>query len=187
VISNFFFCCAFRYLLSGDSIGDILAWKLDSNGWYQLLRKFKREYTPMATLFQQTKTTSHGTAHHSSFESGSILSLAVHPNPMKGLMLVLSRQPAVLKVMNMATYKPLSYCEGFLGVSSSSFVIREEDEAYSTGVFYHANYSADGRYIICGSSSNNLIGNPEMESNVYRLMVWDTFTGHPVPSELSSQ
>jgi WD40 repeat protein len=32
-----------RYLMSGDSAGDILVWRLDSHGWYELLRKFKRE------------------------------------------------------------------------------------------------------------------------------------------------
>ena len=38
-----------RYLLSGDSVGEIFVWRLDPKGWYQLLRRFKQE-TPALTL-----------------------------------------------------------------------------------------------------------------------------------------
>lgn len=155
----------FRYLLSADSFGDILAWRLDSNGWYQLLRKFKKE-TPI-----------NPTSFGSSFDSGSILSLNMHPDKHKGLMLVLSRQPATLKILNMASYKPLCHCEGYSGMSA--YLIREEEDAFSTGVFYRANFSADGRYIICGSNMGN-------DKDLYRLLVWDAYTGHLVSSPLSS-
>lgn len=198
-------------MISGDSYGDILAWRLDQNQWYQLLRKFKKDIyagtaSSSSTTNNNNNNTSTGSAvpskyavhyyeNQHSFSHGSILSLAMHPERNKGLMLVLSRQPSQLKVINMTTYKTLSYCENFLGVHS--YLIHENDEDYSTGMFYRASFSADGRYIICcvsvqGSSSafSNVSkgGNSAaLEKGLYQLVVWDSFTGHPVHTPLSSK
>lgn len=35
-----------RYLLSGDSGGEIFIWRTDSTGWYELLRRLKRDVPP---------------------------------------------------------------------------------------------------------------------------------------------
>jgi WD40 repeat protein len=32
-----------RYLFTGDNKGDITVWRLDNKGWYQLLRKFRKQ------------------------------------------------------------------------------------------------------------------------------------------------
>ena len=112
------------------------------------------------------------------FDHGSVLSLSMHPDKFKGLMLVLSRQPSLLRVLNMSTYKPLSYCEGFQGISSH--VVREGEEAYSTGIFHRASFSADGKYVFCCS-------NDSQNKQLFRIHIWETFTGHLVPSPLSSK
>lgn len=157
-----------KYLISADSVGDILAWRMDTDGWYQLLRKFRREVSPQQGPSKRVD----------SFTSGSILSLAIHPDKLKGLMLVLSRQPSTLKVVNMATYKAQNFCQGFIGLAS--YLVKEDDEAFSTGTFYRGSFSADGRYIIC-------CVNTGQESEVYRLYVWDTYSGAVVPTQLSSK
>lgn len=155
-----------KYLISGDSFGEILAWRLDNKGWYQLLRKFKRDTGPSSNAMNDV------------FDSGSVMSLSMHPEKLKGLMLVLSRQPALLRVLNMSTYKPLSYCEGYNGISSH--IVREGEDAFSTGVFHRATFSADGKYIICCS-------NDSQNKQLFRISIWETFTGHQVPSPISSK
>ena len=156
----------YRYLISADSFGDILAWRLDGKGWYQLLRKFKRDVG-----LNDPALLEH-------FDNGSVLSLSMHPDKLKGLMLVLSRQPSVLRVVNMSTYKPFSYCEGFTGISSN--VVREDEDSFSTGVFHRAEFTADGKYIACCIQDTQ-------NKQHFCLMFWETFTGHLVPSPLSSK
>jgi len=36
-----------RYLISGDSVGNLFVWRTDAKGWYQLLRRFKQEEAPL--------------------------------------------------------------------------------------------------------------------------------------------
>lgn len=217
-----------KYLISADSVGDILVWRQDSQGWYQLLRKLRKEAlgtagagattgaasTPIgggstaggdgmagargslrrsmdlsstlnrtkAMAASATATTSGGGGSklkpREQFYDGSILSLAIHPDKMKGMMLVMSRQPSVLKVLNLATYKPFHVCENFAGLSS--YLIREGDNVFSTGVFHRASFSADGKYIMTCSNVSQEVDRP-----VYKLLVWDSYTGEPVPSLLS--
>jgi hypothetical protein len=187
----------YRYLISGDSFGDVLAWRLDNNGWYQLLRKFKKDVavpsgkTNASGVANPSKYSSHLYEHQTSFNYGSILSLSMHPDRNKGLMLVLSRQPSQLKVINMTSYRTLSFCEGFNGVFSS--LVHENNEDYSMGIFYRSTFSADGRYIVCCVAANNNAsagiqgrGQRSVGKGTYQLLVWDTFTGHLVNTPLSS-
>ena len=151
-----------RYMITGDSFGDIFAWRCDTNGWYQLLRKFKRDSTATPTSAPNAPEQNTG---------GGILSLTMHPDKHKGQMLALTRQPAQLKIINMSTYKTQCACAGFAGYSTAS-------NNAAGGIFARANYSADGRYAIAGS-------NVKAEDGLYRLQVWDTNTGHAVRTPLS--
>lgn len=150
-----------RYMITGDSFGDIFAWRCDSNGWYQLLRKFKRDSTATPTSAPNAEQNT----------GGGILSLTMHPDKHKGQMLALTRQPAQLKIINMSTYKTQCACAGFGGYSTAS-------NNAAGGLFARASYSADGRYAIAGS-------NVKAEDGLYRLQVWDTNTGHAVRTALS--
>lgn len=148
-------------MITGDSSGDIFAWRCDAKGWYQLLRKFKRDASnPTATLGAPDIST-----------GGGILSLTMHPDKHKGQMLALSRQPARLKVINMSTYKTQCECAGYAGYSHAATTT-------AGGVFNRAQYSADGRFAIAGSSV-------KAEDGLYRLQLWDTSTGHVVRTPLS--
>jgi hypothetical protein len=189
-----------KYLISADSVGDVLIWRQDSKGWYQLLRKLRKETLSSnpstastnteksaAGLRRSLETTANKTTNASTgsklkpreqFNDGSILSVAIHPDKMKGMMLMMSRQPAMLKVLNLATYKPFHSCENFAGLSA--YLVREGENVFSTGVFYRANFSADGKFIIACSNVSQ-----ESDRPVYKLLVWDSYTGQPVPSLLS--
>lgn len=147
-------------MISGDSFGDIFAWRCDAKGWYQLLRKFKRDAS--------NPTPSLGSPDYST--GGGILSLSMHPDKHKGQMLALSRQPARLKVINMSTYKTQCVCAGYAGYTHAA--------STAGGIFNRAQYSADGRYAIAGSSV-------KAEEGLYRLQVWDTNTGHTIRTPLS--
>lgn len=194
-----------KYLISADSVGDVLVWRQDSNGWYQLLRKLRKEPLSTATANNAgetdkgglrrsidlssslnktmngntvTNNTSSKLKPREQFNDGSILSLTIHPDKMKGMMLMMSRQPAVLKVLNLATYKPFHTCESFSGLSA--YLVREGSNVFSTGVFYRAGFSADGKYIVACSNVSQ-----EADRPVYKLLVWDSYTGQPVSSLLS--
>lgn len=198
-----------KYLISADSVGDVLVWRQDKKGWYQLLRKLRKEtMSPTPATSQPTGTTMTGTVRRSldlsstlnntlgnnnstknannapktrgkeQFNDGSILSIAIHPDKMKGMMLMMSRQPASLKVLNLATYKPFHACENFTGLSA--YLVREGDNVFSTGIFYRASFSADGKFIVACCNVSQEIDRP-----VYKLLVWDSYTGQPVSSFLS--
>jgi hypothetical protein len=116
-----------RYLLSGDSAGDILVWRLDSKGWYELLRKFKRDSPsqPVGTILNKSTIGRTGTMGNSGTHATStnddhivqekggigptgasgIMSLVMHPDKYKTQMLSLSLEPGALKVYNTSTYK----------------------------------------------------------------------------------
>lgn len=160
-----------KYLITADSVGDILVWKLDARGWYQLLRKLRKDVTvPGNTAIKTDATT------RNKFDEGSVLSLHIHPDKLKGLMLVLSRQPATLKVLSLTTYKLVHFCENFTGLPS--YLVREDGHTFSAGVFHRAAFSADGRFILCCCATA-----AGEESNVshYRLLAWDTESGNPIP------
>lgn len=148
-------------MISGDSLGEILAWRVDVNGWYQLLRKFRRDNTANPTSGLVNSNT-----------NGCVMSLAMHPDKHKGLMLSLMRQPAQLKVINMSTYKTHCVCAGFNGYSTSG------TNSGNNGIFARAQLSADGRYIIAGSSVKS-------ENGMYKIQVWETQTGHIVRTHIS--
>lgn len=143
-------------MLSADSVGDILAWRCDSRGWYQLLRKFKRDLL----------STNQG--------AGGVLSLTMHPDRSKGQMLVMTRAPSALKIMNMSTYKSVSNCAGFSGVSANT----SSAANMSGSIFSRASFSADGRYVICGSYST-------AHGIQYKLQIWDAQTGHAIRGALT--
>lgn len=156
-------------------------WRQDNRGWYQLLRKLRKDYGPSTTSSSASAAATKGTNNApDSFRDGSVLSLQVHPDKMKGLLLVLSRQPATLKVLNLATYKPVHACEQFSGLSA--YLVREHDSVFSTGVFHRAHFSADGKYIVCCC---NVSSSATFDKPIYKLLVWDTYTGQRKPSLLS--
>jgi hypothetical protein len=164
----------------------------------------KRDHQPQSTNIPGTSSNSNNNSRgvskaslqfheQQSFSHGSVLALNMHPEKNKGLMLVLSRQPGQLRVVNMTTYKTLSYCDGFTGISA--YLIHENEEDYSTGLFYRSGFSADGKYIICCVPVNKDLQNKGggghsasqiIEKGMYQLLVWDTYTGHPVTTSLSS-
>jgi hypothetical protein len=149
-------------MISGDSYGDIFAWRCDAKGWYQLLRKFKRDAAaPTSGLA--------ALAEHST--GGGVLSFSTHPDKHKGQLLALLRQPAQLKVINLSTYKTHCMCAGFSGYSAAA-------ASAAGGLFNRAQYSADGRYAIAGSSVKS-------QDGLYRVQVWDANTGHVVRTPLS--
>ena len=49
-----------RYLLSGDSAGEIFVWRLDPKGQYQLLRRFKQDQPKLTLKGLEGKKTSQG-------------------------------------------------------------------------------------------------------------------------------
>lgn len=145
-------------MITGDSCGDIFAWRCDAKGWYQLLRKFKRD-----------SSSAPGAAEVHT--GGGVLSLAMHPDKHKGQLLALLRQPAQLKVINLNTYKTHCLCAGFSGYTSGA-------ANAAGGIFSRAQFSADGRYAVAGASV-------KAEDGLYRLQVWETNTGHVVRTPLS--
>ena len=169
--------CSVRFLISGDAMGEILAWRADATGWYQLLRKFRKE-VPLTIPGRGP-----GQASSSSSSLGCVLSLVMNPDKHKGQMVALMRQPAQLKVINMNTYKTHCTCAGFSGYSSSSSSSSSSrnnsgSSSSAGGVFARAQISADGRYVVAGSTVKS-------EEGMYRLQVWDSQTGHSVHTQLS--
>lgn len=152
-----------------------------------MLRKFKRNPAPNSTgnpLFNAQ------TAMMENFDSGSVLTMLPHPIKSKSMLLVHSRQPATIKVISMTTYKPVSQCEGYSGIPQA-YLVREDSNKFSAGVFFRAMFSADGRYIICCNTTNSAssVGSRSggAEAGAYKLLVWDTYTGHMVQTPLSSE
>lgn len=186
-----------KYLLSADANGDIFAWRMNNmTGWYQILRKFKRNATVnnRTTAGRSLYYAQQSTLEH--FDNGSVLTLAIHPIKTKSLLLVHSRQPATIKVISLATYQVVSDCEGYTGVPQA-YLIHEDGQYFSAGVFFHASYSADGRYIISCNTTTSVSFNTGGGSSsgarrtadccTYKLLIWDTYTGHIVPSPLSGR
>ena len=177
-----------RYLISGDSTGDITVWRCDNKGWYQLLRKLRRDggggpnnkpplgANKMMQLQQQQEERS------SSLCSG-VFSLVIHPDRTRAQMLALSQSTPSLKVFNMATYKPQSVCAGFQSSANSV-----------AAPFIRCQLSADGRFAIAsvsatsaGSSSAGSAGSraAAAAASLSQLKVWDSQTGFLVNASIS--
>lgn len=155
-----------RYLITGDSAGDILAWRQDAKGSFQLLRKFKRD-APANPTGGPNPADFEATGHVLS--TGGVQTLHIHPEKHRGQMLALLRQPPQLKMINMSTYKTQCFCEGFGGLGSGP----------GMGVFFRAGLSADGRYVISGACVKG-------ETGKYCLQLWDSQTGRAARSPLSN-
>ncbi len=148
-----------KYLVTSDSAGEIFVWRLDSRGWYQLLRKLKRELDYGATS-PRSKSMNSGQYPGVS----GVISLKMHPDKFKGQLLAYS-MPSSLKLYSMSTYRCVSTCAG-AGINSIS------------SIFSRAEISADGNYAVCGGSS-------KFNKHTYSLRFWESSTGHTVPSALS--
>ena len=135
-------------------------WRTDPKGWYQLLRKFRKD--PSAP---NLKTTNFGALDKKHMVSG-ITSMIMHPDRNKAQMSVMTSKPSSLRVYNMTTYKVLSHCHGILNSDNNNGLCR-------------AQISADGNYVICGSTVNL------SEDNKFCLKVWETQSGNVEPCLLS--
>ena len=164
-----------RYLLSGDSVGEILVWRLDANGWYQLLRRFKQE-TPMLTLSSLNDEDNKATRP----QCCGINSICMHPEISKSQVLVMSQVPASLRLFSTSTYRALSQCSGIGGGMSAS---TEHKNGGAGASFSRAVLSPDGSYAVCCTRAE--AGNQQSGDPYYRLKVWEAQTGHLYPSSLT--
>jgi WD40 repeat protein len=148
-----------RYLLSGDSVGDILVWKLDVHGWYQSYRRFRQESVSKnpAIKANDVKTTCSG-----------IQSLYMHPNPLKGQVLVMNSAPTNLRVFSTSTYRAVSQCKGVnAGIGNK---LEGTNSSFSRAIM-----SPDGKFAVAGVYSDGF----------YELRVWESNTGDVYPSMIS--
>lgn len=114
--------------------------------------------------------------------------MQAHPLKAKSMLMVHSRQPATIKVVSLTTYKPISFCEGYTGIPQT-YLVREDASIFSAGVFFRAIFSADGRFIVsCNTthSASSLSSRGVANGGTYKLLVWDTYTGHPIQTPLSA-
>ena len=149
-----------RYLISGDGDGEILMWRQDPKGWYQLLRKFRKDAS-LAPL----KSVNLGALDKKHVVSG-VMSMYMHPDRNKAQMTVLTSKPTSLRVYNMTTYKTLSQCHGIISHNEQ------------TSGLCRAQISADGNYVVCGSSVNT-------SEDKFCLRVWETLSGNVESCNLS--
>ncbi len=147
----------------------VIIWRMDGRGWYQLLRRFKKD----------------------ELQSQSISSLAIHPSRAKGRLLVLAQpqmlsggsggdqenqvnaaavsSQSLLRLYDLGSYRPLHH---FNKVSLTPHA------------FARAGMSADGRYAVCGTTIDGL---PLAGQPSYCLRFWDTITGAlATPSDMSA-
>lgn len=169
-----------RFLLSGDAAGEIVVWKREK-GWYEMLRKFRKE-GPSAGLGAAAVAVQNATKDVCS--CGGVFSLVFHPDKLRAQMLVLTENPAAMRVYNMSNYRMQSMCSGFVGQGAGAAGAR----ATGGGApFFRAQISADGRYAIAGSPISTLGtglgagGAP----HTFGVRVWDTQTGFQINTPLS--
>jgi WD40 repeat protein len=175
-----------KYLFSGDSVGAILVWRMDSLGWYQLMRRLRKDdllglsirsmsiYTTNPSVSSAVSSTS--AARYASMQGRSYLLVAASAplvRPELGEIddptvtdILASKRP-VLQLYDLSSYKVV--------MSYSSFA--------PPVAFSRASFSSDGRYIsACVVESANVpiaaIGS--FDPCMYSIRVWDTFTGHIV-------
>jgi WD40 repeat protein len=170
--------CKSKNLFSADSVGTVLVWRLDTKGWYQILRKLK--------------TDALGIQHVSSLSilSSLALSRALEPTKHSHDLLLLS-PPSTVTVFNTSTYR--SSNGAFAGLKLPQ---KGQDAIHGIS---RAALSADGRYLqfnvattlsiniltiyalrlaICGSSAPN--------SPVNIIRIWEVATGNSLHSPISS-
>ncbi len=155
-----------RYLISGDSLGNLFVWRSDSHDWYQLLRRFKQDVPPV----------DHDEAERAQLmQSTGVQSLCMHPDKTKSQLLVLNQMPSNLKVYSTSTYKPLTTCNGFgAGQVAPRTKASSKPNASANGsVFSKATFSPDGRYAVAGMSSSNNVAN----DGHYNLKFWEAKHG----------
>jgi WD40 repeat protein len=151
-----------KYLLSADSSGDINVWRVDNKGWYQFLRKFKKDLlNPQASL---------GNPLENNNVSGFV-SLSLHPDKNKGQMLAMSTNPSQLRIYNMHTYRLSTVCNGVGNAFGG-------DGSGKSG-FSRAQLSADGSFAISSTSIDT-----DTCRNV--IKIWDMQTGQSVASPLTN-
>ena len=160
-----------RYLLSGDSLGNVFVWRTDSKGWYQLLRRFRRDSSNVETNSNML------------MQSSGIQSLSMHPDKSKSQVLVSSQCPSSLKLFSTSTYKPLTVCNGVgAGQLAARTKTSKASKVNTSGaVFGRATISPDGRYAISGVSA---LSSSNAEGH-YNLKVWEAQEGNIYPSTLS--
>ena len=166
-----------RYLLSGDSAGEIFVWRLDPKGWYQLLRRFKQE-APALTL-KGLEADENKVIRP---QCCGINSIYMHPELAKSQVLVMSQVPASLRLFSTSTYRALSQCSGIGGgMSASTSNLKEQKQGGAGASFSRAVLSPDGSYAVsCTREAAAVGGDP-----FYRLKVWEAQTGHLYPSSLT--
>jgi hypothetical protein len=158
----------YRYLISGDAHGDILIWRIDRDGWFQLLRKLKKD---IPAGFKANSVN----LDESPFGVGCVLSLTMHPERSRGQLLVLSRIPATVRVINLNTYKQHSSCAGFGGMTTPAAA----GNVSAGAPFARATISADGNYVVAGSNYQPSGG------GFYKIGVWEFQSGAVVRSAIS--
>ncbi len=165
-----------RYLLSGDSAGEIFVWRLDPEGWYQLLRRFKQEPAQLTLKgLEEEKVTRP--------QCCGISSIYMHPEIAKSQVLVMSQVPASLRLFSTSTYRALSQCSGLGGgMSVSTSNLKEQKLGGAGASFSRSVLSPDGSYAVtCTRAAEVQVGGDAY----YRLKVWEAQTGHLYPSALT--
>eukprot|EP01035_Chromulina_nebulosa_P017824 gene17824-23435_t len=84
-----------RYLISGDAVGEIYIWRTDNRGWYELLRKFRKDSSNITSSTLSNKQIN--ILELSKSSSSGIMSLTMHPDKSKSQLLVLQHNPSSLK------------------------------------------------------------------------------------------
>jgi hypothetical protein len=107
-----------RYLLSGDNMGEIVVWRADNRGWYQMLRKFRKDVIGHTVPVQNTNRVSltmtqgsillpiNSTPTTNVVLNSGIMSLSMHPEKSKAQLLVMLQSPPAMKVRGRVTINP---------------------------------------------------------------------------------
>jgi len=165
-----------RYLISGDSVGNLFVWRTDSKGWYQLLRRFKQDEVPTeSSQSQQQKQNA------MLMQSGGVQNLVMNADKTKSQVLVLNQCPPHLKLYSTSTYKPIAACAGVgSGQVASKSKVTKTSVNTSGAVFGRAELSPDGRFAVAGISSTSV-----NNGGHYNLKVWEAKQGNVYPAVLS--
>ncbi len=162
-----------RYLISGDSEGNIFVWRHDSKGWYQLLRRFKQDEKDVDDSKVLSKAAE-------VMQSGGVQSLTMNADKTMSQVLVLNQCPSHLKLYSTSTYKPISNCSN-VGAGQLASKNRTSKALASTSgaVYGRATLSPDGRFAVTGVSASGT------SDGRYRLKVWEVKNGNVYPAALS--
>jgi len=165
-----------RYLISGDSIGNLFVWRTDAKGWYQLLRRFKQEEISTETTMTQLQR-----RDAMLMQSGGVQSVVMNMDKTKSQVLVLNQCPPHLKLYSTSTYKPIATCAGVgSGQVASKSKVTKASVSTSGAVFGRAEFSPDGRFAVAGISAQSANSDGH-----YNLKVWEAKQGNVYPAVLS--